>query len=90
MPRLERVERKSDQTDAPLGALPTENARRARPGAVVAARVARMGHSAPRVVRGLDGVVPLNPGFFAAQAIRAATIAGKKARAKGRAKVRDR
>ena len=80
---LARVERKSDQTGAPVGVIPAKNARRPRPGAVVAARVANL-NVAPMAY--LEGVTPLNPGFFALERMRAAG-AGK-ARGKARRKVR--
>lgn len=54
---------------------------------IVAARLAKLDvRSAPTA----EGVVALNPGFFALERIRAATVGGKKARAKARGKTRSR
>lgn len=83
---LERVERKSDQANAPLGAIPAKGARKPRPGEIVAARVAKLAQGERSVVRDKDGVVPLNPGFFALERMRSANAS--KARGKLRGKVR--
>ena len=85
---MERVAVKSDQTGAPEGALPVRRARKPRPGEVIAARIVSLGERArPAVpVRGADGVVPLNPGFFALERMRASDAS--KARGKLRGKVR--
>lgn len=83
---MERVDRKSDQTNAPLGAIAAKGARKPRPGEVVAARVAKLVPVERSVTRGEDGVVPLNPGFFALEEMRATSRS--KARGKLRGKVR--
>jgi hypothetical protein len=80
---LARVAVKSDQTNAPLGAIPAKGVRKPRPGEVVAARVAARRPDAPAAV---EGVTLLNPGFFALERMRAANAS--KARWKPRGKVR--
>lgn len=80
------------EEDAPVGAFPTKGHRKERPGAVVAARVARLHKLPPEPrcieecdvhVAGVKGsgpkrVQPLASGFFALERMRQATVERKK------------
>lgn len=77
---------KTDVGLAGSGALPGKK-RREPKSEVVARRLAKLGiQPAPAA----EGVVALNPGFFALERIRAATVGGKKERAKRRGKAKSR